>query len=110
MHTRLKMLGLGLAAATAVTLVQAPAASAATKTWHAQESVRIRAKTSTSSTALGLLPKGAAAAAEFKNGAYVMYFGGVHNACGSKGTIADDRWAKVTYKGITGYVAWNCMD
>nr|WP_233109114.1 SH3 domain-containing protein [Streptomyces sp. 14R-10] len=109
LRKNLKVLGAGVAAATALTLMSAPAAHAATKTLHAGESVRIRATASTSSAALGLVPKGAAAAVYFKDGAYVRYFGGAHNACGTRGNVKYNQWYKITYKGITGYVASACM-
>ncbi|MFI8178007.1 SH3 domain-containing protein [Streptomyces microflavus] len=109
MRKSLKVLGTGVAAAAALTLIQAPAAHAATKTLYAEESVRIRATASTSSSALGLLPKGSGAAVYFKDGAYVRYFGGAHNACGTRGNVKYNQWYKVTYKGTTGYVASACM-
>ncbi|MFE4800372.1 hypothetical protein ACFRFL_36450 [Streptomyces sp. NPDC056708] len=110
MRKTTRILGLSVAGAAALTLIQAPAASAATKSIWAAESVKIRASTTTSSTALGLVPKGAQAAATVTStGAYKGYFGGKHNACGSKGYIEADKWNKVTYKGITGYVPWDCM-
>lgn len=103
------MLGVGVAAAAALTLIQAPAAHAATKTLWAEESVRIRASATTSSTALGLMPKGASGAGWLtKDGAYARYFGGAHNACGSRGYIDYNEWNKVTYRGITGYVPSSC--
>jgi hypothetical protein len=104
------MLGVGVAAASALTLIQAPVANAATKPLWAEESVRIRAKATTASTALGLMPKGAKAAAVVTgDGSYKGYFGGAHNACGSRGNIKYNKWNKITYKGITGYVPWTCM-
>lgn len=39
---------------------------------------------------------------------YARYFGGAHNACGSRGYIRYNAWNKVTYRGITGYVPSSC--
>lgn len=110
MRNRLRMIGVGLAAATTMVLVQAPTASAATwTTFYAQESVKIRQKPTKSSTALGLVPKSAAAKALMSGGSVKVYQGGMHNACGSKGNIKYNQWDKVRYKGITGYVPHPCM-
>ncbi|GHB76256.1 hypothetical protein GCM10010331_75200 [Streptomyces xanthochromogenes] len=57
-----------------------------------------------------MLPQGASAASPVNSdGAYLRWFNGAHNACGSQGTIDYNVWNKVTYKGITGYVAEPCM-
>ncbi|MGW7081504.1 hypothetical protein ACWGH2_24800 [Streptomyces sp. NPDC054871] len=108
MRKTLTMLGIGAAAASSLVMVSAPAASAATSKIWAEESVKIRAKTSKTSTALGLFPKGAAGQALMNGQSYKHYYGGKHNFCGSKGTINDNEWVKVTYKGVTGYVASAC--
>jgi uncharacterized protein YgiM (DUF1202 family) len=100
---------MGSATVATLVMVSAPAASALPQL-KARESVKIRVTTSKSSTALGLLPKGAKAkVADDGDGHYKSYWGKKHNFCGSKGTINDNEWYKVTYKGITGYVAQACM-
>ncbi|MWA16163.1 hypothetical protein [Streptomyces sp. BA2] len=104
--------GVGVAAAS-FALVQAPGASAAgTTPVEAEESVKLRTHTKLSSTAVGLFPKKALGKAANDAGSDNMrvYKGGTHNHCGSKGTINDRKWVKVSYKGKKGYVALNCID
>ncbi|MGW2725361.1 hypothetical protein [Streptomyces sp. NPDC001492] len=97
-------------AAAAMVVEQTPTASAATwKTQYAQESVKIRQKPDRNSTALGLVPKGSAAKSLYDDGAFTIFWGGVHNACGSKGTLRHDAWNKIKYNGLTGYVPDPCM-
>ncbi|MYT32183.1 MULTISPECIES: hypothetical protein [unclassified Streptomyces] len=110
MRKTLTTIGMGASAVASLLLLSAPSASAATThTFYATESVKIRAKTTTNSSALGLLPKGANAKALMNGGSVMVFSGGKHNACGSKGYIQADAWNKVTYKGITGYVPHPCM-
>ncbi|MFE5214075.1 MULTISPECIES: SH3 domain-containing protein [unclassified Streptomyces] len=107
----LTKLGVVAVAVSSFMTFSAASASAATYTYYAVESVKLRAKATTSSTALKLVPKGAAVkAATHGDKVLNMYTGGsAHGACGAFGETANE-WAKLTYKGATGYVVWDCLD
>ncbi|MFE9046199.1 hypothetical protein ACFYOG_35590 [Streptomyces sp. NPDC007818] len=107
---RIMITAASTAALLLATAASATAARTPTKTLWAQESVKIRAETTVRSTALGLMPKGASGKSPVdRSGSYKRWFGGKHNACGSKGYIGDDEWHKITYRGVTGFVPAACL-
>lgn len=86
-------------APTAGTDVQNLAACSKVK---ADESVKIRTSASTGATALGVFPKGSTSGCLIKSG----ITGGSYKLCGQSAHT----WAKISYRGIKGYVPDTCVE